>query len=81
MKMPFEIDYSQHEHLVEVTQAGGKYGTFTCPLCGGRGDYKFMSSCGGCRECGAFCFDFGGIYVELDGREHADALIELKVQA
>ena len=73
-------NYTQRQHFLEVNQAGGKYGTFTCTLCGGRGNYKFSAASGWCDQCEAIFLYFGGIYVELDGREHADALIALEAQ-
>lgn len=40
-------------YTVVIKQAGGKYGVFTCPQCGGGCDYKFTSSSGWCGKCGA----------------------------
>lgn len=49
--------------FTEVKQhpAGGKYGIFVCPECGGQGDYKFTQSSGGCHECGTLFFLSDGL--------------------
>ncbi len=41
------------ELTVKVVQAGGKYGSFLCPICNHDANYKFTASCGWCDQCGS----------------------------
>lgn len=45
--------------FVKISQAGGNYGVFPCPICQGRVDFKFSNGAGWCGKCGATFHDYG----------------------
>ena len=66
-------------HMALVRQAGGKWGQFVCPLCGGVALWKFTPSAGFCEACNAqFILTEKGDQIRWDCHSHGDRLIQME---
>lgn len=64
-------------HMVLIKQAGGKYGSFQCPLCNGNARWKFSQSAGMCNQCCRMFAITDGEQFRMDAIKHGDRLVQI----